>query len=305
MEQSPVDQFNQASGGTRKWFGIGLLFLSVLGFTASILAANRALKDGIDVHTINALRYSMTIVLLFLFQKIRGKQLKLPKRERYTGMALGIAVFMTGVGYLSATKYLPISLAVLIFYTAPFFVAIISRFTENEPITIIRLIAIVIAFIGIALALGIQTEATLNWQGVAFALLAAFGYTGLVSVSSLTMKTVNPQAVNFHCLASGSVLFVVFLLFTGGAETTISQSSWLKLGFSSISLTVGFMTFFTGLEIVGPVKTSMLMNMEPILTIILATIMLGERLSPVQWIGAGLVVVGILLITGRFKKENN
>jgi len=305
MEQSPVDQFNRASGGTRKWFGIGLLFLSVLGFTTSILAANRALKDGIDVHTINALRYSMTIVLLFLFQKIRRKQLKLPKRERYTSMALGISVFMTGVGYLSATKYLPISLAVLIFYTAPFFVAIISRFTENEPITIIRLIAIVIAFIGIALALGIQTEATLNWQGVAFGLLAAFGYTGLVSVSSLTMKTVNPQAVNFHCLASGSVLFVVFLLFTGGAETTISQSSWLKLGFSSLSLTVGFMTFFTGLEIVGPVKTSMLMNMEPILTIILATIMLGERLSPVQWIGAGLVVVGIILITGRIKKENN
>lgn len=225
MEQRPVDQFNQTSGGTRKWFGIGLLILSVLGFTTSILTANRALKDGIDTHTINALRYSMAIVLLFLFQKIRGKQLKLPKRERYTGMALGISVFMTGVGYLSATKYLPISLAVLIFYTA------------NEPIIIIRLVAIVIAFIGIALALGIQTEATLNLQGVAFALLAAFGYTGL--------------------------------------------------------------------EIVGPVKTSMLMNTEPILTIILATIMLGERLSSVQWIGAGLVVVGIILITGRFKKENN
>lgn len=237
MEQRPVDQFNQTSGGTRKWFGIGLLILSVLGFTTSILTANRALKDGIDTHTINALRYSMAIVLLFLFQKIRGKQLKLPKRERYTGMALGISVFMTGVGYLSATKYLPISLAVLIFYTAPFFIAIISRFTENEPIIIIRLVAIVIAFIGIALALGIQTEATLNLQGVAFALLAAFGYTGL--------------------------------------------------------------------EIVGPVKTSMLMNTEPILTIILATIMLGERLSSVQWIGAGLVVVGIILITGRFKKENN
>jgi len=305
MEQRPVDQFNQASGGKRKWFGIGLLLLSVLGFTTSILAANRALKDGIDVHTINALRYSMTIVLLFLFQKIRGKQLILLKRERYTGMALGISVFMTGVGYLSATKYLPISLAVLIFYTAPFFVAIISRFTENEPITISRLVAIVIAFIGIALALGIQTETTLNWQGVAFALLAAFGYAGLVCVSSLTMKTVNPQAVNFHCLVSGTVLFVVFLLFTGGPETAISQSSWLKLGFSSLSLTVGFMTFFTGLEIVGPVKTSMLMNTEPILTIILATIMLGERLSSVQWIGAGLVVVGIILITGKFKKENN
>ena len=303
MEKSLSDQLNTAFSSTRKWFGIGLLLLSVLGYTISIFAANRALKDGIDVHSINALRYSMTIVLLFLFQKTRGKQLKLPKRERYTGIALGVSVFMAGAGYLSATKYLPISLAVLIFYTAPFFIAIISRFTENEPITIIRLIAIVIAFIGIALALGIQTETTLNWQGVAFGLLAAFGYTGLVCVSSLTMKTVNPQAVNFHCLVSGTVLFMVFLLFTGGPETTISQSSWIKLGLSSLTLTIGYMALFAGLEIVGPVKTSMLMNTEPILTIILAAILLGERLSSVQWTGAGLVVAGIILITCRF--ENN
>ncbi len=305
MEQSPIDQINPASDYTRKWFGIGLPLLSVSGFTFSILAANRALKDGIDIHTINAMRYSMTTVLLFLFQKIRGKQLKLPKRERYTGIALGISVFIAGVGYLAATKYLPISLAVLIFYTAPFFIAIISRFTENEPITITRLIAIVTAFIGIALALGMQTESTLNWQGVAFALLAAFGFVSLVCISSVTMKTVNPQAVNFHCLVSGTVLFLVFLLLTGGPVSTISQYSWLKLGISSLTLTIGYMTFFAGLEIAGPVKTSMLMNTEPILTIILATILLGERLSSVQWIGAGLVVVAIIMITGRSKKENN
>jgi len=96
MEQSPIDQINPASDYTRKWFGIGLPLLSVSGFTFSILAANRALKDGIDIHTINAMRYSMTTVLLFLFQKIRGKQLKLPKRERYTGIALGISVFIAG-----------------------------------------------------------------------------------------------------------------------------------------------------------------------------------------------------------------
>lgn len=305
MEQHPADQGNSACGDTRKWFGIGLLFLSVSGFTFSILTANRALKDGVDVHTINALRYSMTIVFLFLFQKIGDKQLKLPRRERLISIALGISVFMTGIGYLAATKYLPISLAVLIFYTAPFFIAIISRFTENEPITIIRLIAIVTAFIGIALALGIQTESTISWQGVALALLAAFGFVSLVCVSSLTMKTVNPQAVNFHCLFSGTVLFSVLLLVTGGSESTISQSSWLKLSISGLTLTVGYMAFFAGLEIAGPVKSSMLMNTEPILTIIFAAVLLDERLSLVQWIGAGLVVVGIIMITGRSKKENN
>jgi drug/metabolite transporter (DMT)-like permease len=49
----------------------------------------------------------------------------------------------------------------------------------------------------------------------------------------------------------------------------------------------------------------MLMDMEPILTIILAAILLGERLSSVQLIGAGLVIVGIFLITGAFRKIHN
>jgi drug/metabolite transporter (DMT)-like permease len=48
----------------------------------------------------------------------------------------------------------------------------------------------------------------------------------------------------------------------------------------------------------------MLMNMEPISTIILAAILLGERLSSRQLLGAGLVIVGIILITRGFRKVN-
>jgi drug/metabolite transporter (DMT)-like permease len=49
----------------------------------------------------------------------------------------------------------------------------------------------------------------------------------------------------------------------------------------------------------------MLMNMEPIFTIILAAILLGERLSPLQLAGAGMVITGIILITGRIRKAGN
>jgi drug/metabolite transporter (DMT)-like permease len=212
---------------------------------------------------------------------------------------------MIGVGYISATWYIPVSLAVLIFYTFPFFVAIISRFTENEPIPIIRLVVIIIAFIGLALALEVQSVASLNWRGITYAFLAAIGCALLVTISSHTMRTADPQAVNFHCLAAGTVLFVVFLLISGGPARFVTQAGWLKLCVSSLTLGVGYVTFFAGLEIIGPFKTAMLMNMEPVTTVILAAILLGERLSSVQLLGAGLVIVGIILITDGFRKANN
>ena len=74
---------------------------------------------------------------------------------------------------------------------------------------------------------------------------------------------------------------------------------------SGIALTVGYITFFAGLEIIGPVKTSMLMNAEPILTILLATSLLGERLASIQLVGAAFVILGIILITSGFRKEDN
>ena len=68
-------------------------------------------------------------------------------------------------------------------------------------------------------------------------------------------------------------------------------------------LAVGYVTLFVGLEILGPVKTTMLMNTEPILTIIGAALLLGEWLSSAQLLGAGLVMVGITLVTrGSGKK---
>jgi drug/metabolite transporter (DMT)-like permease len=302
MQRNPKNRSESTSGGLRTWIGIGLLFMSATAFSINTLIIKMAFEDGLDVNTANAVRHTVVVVLLFLFLKIRKRQLKLPPRERYTGLALGISVFMLGIGYLNAAKYLPLSLAILIIYSAPFFVAVISRFTEKEPITFIRLIAIIFAFLGLALALKVDSAAALNWRGVAFALIAAIGIASLITISSVTMRTADPQAVNFHCLVAGAVLFAAFLSFTGGPATSITQSGWVKLGVASMGLALGYITLFTGLEIIGPLKSSMLMNMEPILTIILAALLLGERLSSVQWIGAGLVIVGIFLITGAFRR---
>jgi drug/metabolite transporter (DMT)-like permease len=305
MKPSPTNRFESVSGGTATWVGVGLVLLSAMVFTIGILIANMAYRDGIDVRTINAVRHSVTILLLFLFLKIRGKQLKLPPRERYTGLALGVSVFMMGAGYLGATQYIPVSVAVLIFYTSPFLVAIIVRITENEPITPLRLIAITIAFIGLGLALKIHTVAGLNWRGIAFAFLGALGVASFVVISSLAIRTADPQAVNLHCLTAGTILFVAFLFITGGPTGQIAPSGWLKLSVSSLALTVGYVTLFIGLEVIGPVKTSMLLNAEPIFTIVLAAILLGERLSTTQFLGAGLVITGIFLITREFTIESH
>jgi drug/metabolite transporter (DMT)-like permease len=305
MKQIPANSADAVSRDAKTWVGVGLVLLSATGFATNILIANMAYRDGIDVQTINAARHCVTVTLLFIFLKIRGKQLKLPPRERYTGFVLGISVFMMGVGYLSATQYIPVSVAVLIFYAHPFLVAIIARFTENEPITPLRLLAITIAFIGLVFAMGIQSVAGLNWYGIAFGFLAALGAASFVTLSSVAIRNSDPQAVNLHCLTAGTVLYVAFMLFSGGPAEQIVPAGWFKMGLSGLALFIAYVTLFIGLEIIGPVKTSMLLNAEPIITIILAALLLGERLAFTQLIGAGFVMAGIILITREYIKGSH
>ena len=300
---NPKTQLIIEPNRTRTFISIGLLFLSGLGFTLSLLIANMAFKDGINLNTSNAMRYFVATVLLIIYQKTRTKRIRLLPRERNISLALGIPVFMMGVGYLGATQYIPVSLAVLIFYTCPFYVAIISKFTENEPITITRLTAIILAFIGLSLALKVQSTADLQILGIMFALMAAIGFASFITVSSLMLRTVDRQAVLLHSLAAGTLLFVLFFVLTSGAEIIVTRAGWLKVSGSGILVAFAYIAFFAGMKIIGPVKASMIMNIEPVLTIGLAAISLGERLSNIQLFGAVLVIGGIVLITCTPKNQ--
>ncbi|MBW1864194.1 MAG: EamA family transporter [Deltaproteobacteria bacterium] len=277
--------------------GIGLLLISGLGFTISLLLANMTIKNGIDVNTSNAVRYLLATALLWAWHETTGNPQRLMPRERNMALCLGLAVFLMGAGYLGATQYIPVSLAVLIFYTGPFFIIIITKFTENEPITILRLTAICVAFFGLILIMGVKSSVPLPIRGILLAFTAAIGMAAFVSVSSLTIRKASPQMVNLYSLFGGTLLFGLFLFIMGGPSGTITLSGALKLVGSGLSIAIGYITFFSGLKIIGPVRASILLNAEPVYTIALAALFLGERLSHTQLIGATLVIAGIILIT--------
>jgi drug/metabolite transporter (DMT)-like permease len=283
--------------------GIGLLLFSGLGFSIGFLMANMATKSGIDVNTSNTVRYLLATVFLWVWHTATGKPQRITPRERYAALGLGIAIFLTGAGYLGATQYIPVSLAVLIFYTGPFFIIVISKFTENEPITIPRLIAIGVAFVGLILIMGVKSTGPLPFRGILLAFTSAIGLALFVTGSSLTIRKAAPQVVNLYSLFGGTMLFGLFLFIMGGPSGTVTMNGVFKLVGSGLFIAVGYITFFSGLKIVGSVRASVLLNAEPVFTIALAALLLGERLSYTQAIGAALVITGIGLVSYQREKE--
>jgi len=287
----------------RPFVGIGLLLIAGLAFSVGILTAMMALKNGIGLNTSNVARYFVATMMLFIYHKINKQSVITPKKEFFTSLALGVTVFMMGIGYLGATRYIPASLAVLIFYTGPFFVFIIARFTEKEPFTIIRLIAFIMASLGLYLAMGIQTLSGLPFTGIFFAFLAAIGMALFITISNLLIRTADPQTVSLHALSGGTLLLFCFYLLNNDAVNQLTQTGLLYLTASGMSLGVAYITFYAGLKIIGSVKASMLLNIEPIFTIALSVAIFGEQLSFTRYFGAGLVMLGIFLINYKYKSN--
>ena len=75
-------------------------------------------------------------------------------------------LMVMSAGYLGAVAYIPVSLAALIFYTFPFYVAVLASLTGREPMTRTKAAALVVAFAGLILALGPSFD-ELNWRGIA------------------------------------------------------------------------------------------------------------------------------------------
>jgi drug/metabolite transporter (DMT)-like permease len=77
------------------------------------------------------------------------------------------------------------------------------------------------------------------------------------------------------------------------------------LGMVVFSTIIAITTFLAGLEIVGPTNAAMLSTLEPVVTVLLAAWLFGERLTSITLIGGGLILAAVIVLTrAELKKEN-
>ena len=128
---------------------------------------------------------------------------------------MGALLLVMSAGYLGAVAYIPVSLAALIFYTFPFYVAILASLTGREPMTRIKAAALVVAFAGLVLALGPSFD-VLNWRGIACGLAGALGMGITVTFGGAVMRQNDALVVNACTNAWAALALGAYMAATGG-----------------------------------------------------------------------------------------
>jgi drug/metabolite transporter (DMT)-like permease len=206
---------------------------------------------------------------------------------------LGYALFSTL--YFEALKGMSASLTVLLLYTNPVIVMIGSWILFKERVKRGQVIALLMVCIGlVALLSGNVT--IVKRSAIALALASAIMYAGYILVSGKLVSSLNPLTAGLYIMTAAAVALNIRAPTALWQVDQLSFAAWTAVIALALISTVGPMVLFLmGLEKISGTEASMLSTVEPVTATIVAALVLGDTLSPLQVLGGGLVLAALVV----------
>jgi drug/metabolite transporter (DMT)-like permease len=302
----------------RRAVGLTLIVISAAGFGSGTVLSKPIYASGLDWLQLLAWRFTIGAALAWAWilasPRRRASVRRLGRRQLTVGILLGVWYTGNAGTYYAGLETVPASLAGVLVYLYPAIVAVLSvryatRLSGRRP-----WVALGIALVGVILALGgIDVATPPPVAGIALVLASPLIYAGWIVLSArlagersehLAPADAGAGRVDDAAVASAlmisatAVIFVAAALVTGRPylPTEIPAGAWPYLaavGFAGTFLAI--QTFYAGSRRIGAAQAALVSTVEPLIIVTLAWIALHETLAPIQLVGAGLVIVGVLV----------
>jgi DME family drug/metabolite transporter len=270
-------------------------------FTGRLLPRGQTLRQ-IDPLILSQSRATFSfVVLLVVLVLLRGwKRLRLPAADFGRMFALGIlGVAASNYLYYLAIQRTNVATAIILQYTAPVWVLIYTVARGLQKPTFQRIAAVGLAVAGIALVIGLFGAGgfRLDTIGVMGALAAAFSFAFYNVGGHSILVRYDRWTVLLFVLFSASLFWIVVNPPWKIVAAHYSGEQWLfLLAFSLISVLAPFSLYFAGLQHLEPTRAIVVSCLEPVFSIVIAAIALGEVMRPLQTVGIVLVLVAIVVV---------
>jgi drug/metabolite transporter (DMT)-like permease len=296
--------------------GVVLTVISACAFGSGPLFAKPVYAAGVGWHVLMAWRFAIGAVLAWVWvlanPRTRAGLRRMPRLAVLGALGLGVYYTSNSGTYFAGLEQVPASLAALIVYIYPAIVAVISlRF--GQPLKGRRAWgALALALVGVALAVGAPSSATGPPPLGALLLIIASPVIYSVWIILATRLTgedredvgresgsqVDPIAAGALIITATAVTFwVSALAFQQPVlPAQIPQAAWFGIvGIGLVSTFIAVQGFYAGAHRIGAARASLVSTVEPIWTVTLAALLLGESLGPVQLLGGALIIGGVVL----------
>jgi drug/metabolite transporter (DMT)-like permease len=232
----------------------------------------------------------------------RGWQrIQLPTPDLVQCLVLGmVGVAASNYFYYVAIQRTSVAIAIIVQYTAPVWVLLYVVARRQQKLSLQKVAAVGVAIAGIALTLGIvgtKSPLRLDSYGLFAALLASFSFAFYNLAGHRILARYDRWRVLTWTLTSASIFWLVVNPPWKILAVHYAPAQWgFLFAFSMISVLGAFSLYFLGLQHLEPTRAIIASCLEPVFSIVLAAILLGEGLRPVQALGIVLVLAAIVLV---------
>ena len=277
--------------------GLLLLLIAATAFSTLAIFMKVAFGAGVNLTTLLAFRFLFSSLFCFFALTVTRKKLALPLSQWWRIFALGGVVHvLVSIFYAISVQRLPASLTGLIFYLYPAMVTGLALLIGWEKTNRLKLTALIVCFAGLLQVLGVSLG-VVSTSGLLFGVAAAFVQACHVLLSHTILTNLSPLLTVGWSAAATSAAFFGYGILSGDLQWNLPLVAWgAILGTSFFANFIGIVLFFVGMRLVGPSDASIVMNLEPVLTVVLSVLLLGESFGWAQAIGGGIILGGLYIL---------
>lgn len=280
---------------------------SLYGLVPNFVRA--AYENGIPPIESTLFRTFVIAIAFALLAVARGERLVIPRAAMPSFAGQSVATLFVSVAYLGSVQFIPVGLAVIIFFLFPVVIMLLAPVVEGRNPGFLRVIVAILAFCGLAVAVGPSFD-DLDIRGVTLAALGSGGAALQFFSGRAISRHMTPAAFGslVHMVILPPILLVVLhagsgtlRFFPGGSAAPAGMAFLSGVGLVYV---FAYMVQMLSLRFAPASTVAPFFNVEPVVTTAIAAAILGERLQVNQYAGGGLVLAALVASSfiGRWKK---
>lgn len=286
--------------GLRQSVGLGIVMAlssaTLFGLITTI--AKLSYGEGTNAITAATVRGIFAAAVGVILCLSLQREWRIPRQGWSATAWLAVGQAGMSICYLGSVQYLPVSLGAIMFYTYPITVLIAEATIAREIPGPLRIAAFSTAFVGLVLALA-PSIGGIDWRGVAFIGLAIISAASMFFSAQKARRHSTEIALMMWANLAGLPVILIAMNFMGGFQAPHTSLGWICLILISVFFVLAFLSYTTALHHITPTRAALFFNIEPLVSIVTAVLILGEALTIMQASGGALVILALIISAWR------
>lgn len=251
-----------------------------------------------EIVTIRVVTATILLWIIGLMKYRQQMKIQISDLKLFVGTGI-FSIVLFNWCYFTSVNQMNLSLAVILLYTSPAFVTVLSFLFLKEKMTWVKVVSVTGTILGCILIAGVSQNdtASLSTIGIITGLGAGFGYALYSIFGKFALEKYQPYTVTFYTFLVASVALVPLThLWNKGSLLMSGDVLIYGIGFGLFPTVIAFLCYTKGLEKIESSKAAIIATVEPVVATILSLLLYKESFGTIQAIGSIVILASVIIV---------